>query len=151
MTQETLFLSNTFFTTSENPLFGPRNSRSEGKQKYVDSTKEWIRGTDLINENANIKSDGDWTVLVRAALPGTSGWSHQYGNAANTSTVDDERIRGGVRVLWYGDPGPSTMTNRHEGAVGPISVAGRLFTQGEHSVMAYDAFNGEFLWEQYNV
>ena len=83
-------------------------------------------------------------------LPGTSGWTHQYGNPANTSTVQDDRIRGGVRVLWYGDPGPSMMMNRHDGAVGPVSAAGKLYVQGENSVMAYDAFNGEFLWEQYN-
>ncbi len=53
-------------------------------------------------------------------------------------------------MLWYGDPGPGKMVNRHAGAVGPLSVNGRLFIQGETTVMAYDAFNGRFLWEVEN-
>ena len=39
------------------------------------------------------------------------------------------------------------MVNRHDGAVGPLSVNGRLIVQGDDTVMAYDAYNGLFLWE----
>jgi outer membrane protein assembly factor BamB len=53
--------------------------------------------------------------------------------------------------LWYGDPGPGEMVNRHEGAVGPLAVNGRLIVQGQFSVMAYDAYNGMFLWEYENA
>jgi len=53
-------------------------------------------------------------------------------------------------VLWYGDPGPNEMVNRHEGAVGPLSVKGRLIVQGESSILAYDAYNGLFLWRHEN-
>src|SRR5207237_274352 len=60
---------------------------------------------------------------------------------------EDGRVKGGMSVLWYGDPGPGQMVNRHDGAVGPISVNGRLFVQGDDSVLAYDAYNGQFLWE----
>ena len=42
------------------------------------------------------------------------------------------------------------MLNRHVGAVGPISVGGRLFVQGVDSVQAYDSYNGLFLWEHKN-
>jgi outer membrane protein assembly factor BamB len=42
------------------------------------------------------------------------------------------------------------MVNRHDGAVGPLSVNGRLFTQGETSIQAHDAYNGQFLWEVKN-
>ena len=37
-----------------------------------------------------------------------------------------------------------------KGAVGPVSVNGRLFVQGQFSVLAYDAYNGMFLWEHKN-
>ena len=34
--------------------------------------------------------------------------------------------------------------------MGPVSANGRLFIQGDDSVMAYDAYNGRFLWEKQN-
>ncbi|MCB2080946.1 MAG: PQQ-binding-like beta-propeller repeat protein, partial [Novosphingobium sp.] len=119
----------------------------EGKASKVG---EWLAATKLTDEKATLTVDGNWSRLVRAALPGADSWSHQYGNAANTSSNHDERVKGGLNVLWYGDPGPGKMVNRHAGAVGPLSVNGRLFIQGETTVMAYDAFNGRFLWEVEN-
>jgi len=110
----------------------------------------WLAATKLPEEKARIETADGWSRLVRAALPGAGAWSHQYGNAGNTSSNDDQRIKGGLGVLWYGDPGPGKMVNRHNGAVGPLSVNGRLFIQGEESVMAYDAYNGSQLWEVKN-
>jgi len=40
--------------------------------------------------------------------------------------------------------------NRHEGAVSPVSINGRLFIQGVTGLMAYDAYNGLFLWQRKN-
>ena len=113
-------------------------------------TDAWLTETKLAEEKAKIASADGWTVLTRSTLPGASSWSHQYGNAANTSSTDDRRIKGGLSVLWYGDPGPGQVVNRHDGAVGPISTNGRLFVQGQDSVLAYDAYNGQFLWETKN-
>lgn len=110
----------------------------------------WLAKTKLSEEKAVISKSGDWTLLRRGALPGADSWSHQYGNAANTSSNNDQRVKGGLNVLWYGDPGPGESVNRHDGAVGPISVNGRLFTQGDTSIQAHDAFNGQFLWEVKN-
>jgi outer membrane protein assembly factor BamB len=89
-------------------------------------------------------------VVTRGALPGAADWSHQYGNVGNTAIIDDTRVKGDLGVLWFGDPGPGEMTNRHEGAVGPLSVNGRLIVQGEHTILAYDAYNGQFLWKHEN-
>jgi outer membrane protein assembly factor BamB len=91
-----------------------------------------------------------WATLSRGMLPGAGSWSHQYGNPANTATSDDMRVKGGLGVLWYGDPGIDEMVNRHDGAVGPIAVGGRLFVQDETSIRAYDAYNGLFLWKADN-
>jgi outer membrane protein assembly factor BamB len=118
--------------------------------KATPKTEAWLAETKLSEEKAKIANADDWSVLTRATLPGASSWSHQYGNAANTSSTDDRRIKGGLSVLWYGDPGPGQVVNRHDGAVGPLSVNGRLFVQGEDSVLAYDAYNGQFLWETKN-
>ena len=83
-------------------------------------------------------------------LPGAGGWSHQYGNAGNTAVSDDKRVKGGLGVLWYGDPGLGDMVNRHDGSVGPLAIGGRLFVQGESTIRAYDAYNGLFLWNYDN-
>ncbi|MBI3879562.1 MAG: PQQ-binding-like beta-propeller repeat protein [Verrucomicrobia bacterium] len=128
----------------------PDGAPDSVKSKARQSIPAWLAATKLTDEKAKIETSGNWSRLIRAKLPGAGDWSHQYGNAANTSSNEDERIKGGLSVLWYGDPGPGKMVNRHAGAVGPISVNGRLFIQGDTSVMAYDAYNGQFLWELEN-
>ena len=126
----------------------PEGAADSAKAKA--NIASWFAATKLGDEKAKIETADGWSRLVRAALPGAGAWSHQYGNAANTSSNDDQRIKGGLSVLWYGDPGQGKMVNRHDGAVGPLSVNGRLFIQGEQAVMAYDAYNGRQLWEVKN-
>ncbi len=106
----------------------------------------WLRAAGL-GASGSIESRGNWAMLTRQALPGAGNWSHQYAEPGNTAASDDRLVRGGMGVLWFGDPGPGKMVNRHESAVGPVSVNGRLFVQGQESIMAYDAYNGQFLWE----
>ena len=104
----------------------------------------------LTEEEAALTTHGGWATLTRGPLPGAGSWSHQYGNPANTAVSDDLRVSGGLGVLWYGDPGPGEMVNRHDGAVGPLATNGRLFVQGETTIRAYDAYNGQFLWNYDN-
>ncbi len=121
---------------------GKQDSSADVKQRH-----EWLQGMKLADQS-QITTDGSWVMLTRGKLPGAGNWSHQYGDPGNTASSDDRLLKGGLGVLWYGDPGPGKMVNRHSGAVGPLSVDGRLFVQGENSVMAYDAYNGLFLWER---
>ena len=104
----------------------------------------------LLSANGETARKGNWLLFRRGQLPGAGEWSHQYGNVANTSLSNDVHVRDGLGVLWYGDPGPSSMINRHEAAGAPLSTNGRMFIQGINSVMAYDAYNGNFLWEYEN-
>jgi outer membrane protein assembly factor BamB len=126
-----------------------------GRYTYIrgivspEESARWSRLSALGDQLASRTADG-WTLFVRGALPGAGNWSHQYGNPANTAVADDSRIQGDLGVLWYGDPGPGEMINRHDGAVGPLSVNGRLFVQGETTIMAYDAYNGRHLWTHEN-
>ncbi len=103
-----------------------------------------------LGEEATQHSADGWAWLTRGPLPGAGSWTHQYGNPANTAISNDTRVKGGLGVLWYGDPGPGDMVNRHDGAVGPLSVNGRLFVQGESTIQAYDAYNGRHLWTYEN-
>lgn len=103
-----------------------------------------------LREDATMETRGDMVVLSRGKLPGAGEWSHQYGNVSNTSFTQDHRVKGSLGVLWYGDPGPSQMINRHEAASAPLSTNGRFFVQGTENVRAYDAYNGQFLWKYEN-
>jgi outer membrane protein assembly factor BamB len=109
----------------------------------------WLQNTGLA-EQAEITTKDGFAMLVRGALPGAGSWTHQYAEPGNTAASEDRLVKGGLGVLWYGDPGPDKMVNRHDGAVGPLAVAGKLIIQGADSVLAYDAYNGQFLWEVEN-
>ena len=103
-----------------------------------------------LRDDAQFEVKDGWVVLRRGKLAGAGEWSHQYGSPDNACFSNDERVKGSLGVLWYGDPGPSKMINRHEAAAAPLSTNGRFFTQGIDSVRAYDAYNGQFLWEYKN-
>ncbi len=115
----------------------------------IDTLGDWLAGTKLTDQ-ASLNAIGSFATLTRNKLPGAGEWTHLYANAGNIATTEDYRIKGGLGVLWYGDPGPGEMVNRHDGAVGPLAVNGRLIVQGESTIMAYDAYNGQFLWERDN-
>lgn len=94
------------------------------------------------------KSEGGVTAHVRGALPGSGNWTHQYADAANTTCGDDTRVKAPFSILWFGNPGPKDMPNRHQRAAAPLSLDGRLFIEGENTLMAYDAYNGVKLWQR---
>ncbi|MFM9964309.1 MAG: PQQ-binding-like beta-propeller repeat protein [Planctomycetaceae bacterium] len=126
-----------------------RPAGAAGKPIDLADAAAWLERTEL-GDNAELKAADGWATLTRGALPGAGSWSHQYGNAANTAVSLDKRVKGDLGVLWFGDPGPGDMVNRHEGAVGPLATGGRLFVQGEDTIQAYDAYNGTFLWKYEN-
>jgi outer membrane protein assembly factor BamB len=89
-----------------------------------------------------------WRKFVRGKLKGAGNWTQLYGNSQNTACSGDELVKGPLGVLWFGEPGPQRMLDRHARAESPVSMNGRLFIQGEEVVMAYDAYNGTFLWKR---
>ena len=88
-----------------------------------------------------------WTRLTREPPKGAGQWTHQYGDAGNSGCSTDRAVQAPFRVLWFGRPGPGKMMNRHFRGSAPVSTNGRLFIQGEHRIMAVDAYNGRMLWE----
>lgn len=120
-------------------------SIQSGKQ----TAREWLDSLALADESTQNIVSG-CLVLERGPLPGAGSWTHLYGTPANTAIGNETRVKSELGVLWYGDPGPGDMVNRHEGAVGPLSAGGRLFVQGQNTISAYDAYNGTFLWRYEN-
>jgi len=94
------------------------------------------------------QSDWVWDKFVRGELQGAGSWMGLYANTQNTACSEDKLVTGPFGVLWYGQPGPQRMVERHGRATAPLSINGRLFIQGEDVIMAYDAYNGAFLWDR---
>ena len=112
--------------------------------KSAIAPEEWSRllrpwgGTALLGEQKT----------VNGPLEGAGNWTQQFANPQNTACSDDERVNGPLGILWFGDPGPKGMVERHGNAQSPVSFNGRLFVQGEERILAVDAFNGTLLWER---
>ncbi|MDP2897563.1 MAG: PQQ-binding-like beta-propeller repeat protein [bacterium] len=129
-------------------FFGQLEKDGEGgRRANVAELREWLRdGAGLEPETSH--RGGAWAKVTRRPLDSAGSWTHLYADAANTAFSDDELVKCPLGVLWFGDPGPEKMVERHARAAGPLSHNGRLFVQGENVVMAYDAYNGALLWEK---
>lgn len=103
---------------------------------------------------AQLGGPAAWTKLVRGALPGARDWTHQYADAGNSGSSDDERVRGRPEVLWYGEPGADKMHDRHRRSEAPLSLGGRMFVEGTRQLtktpllLSFDAYNGLPYWER---
>lgn len=106
---------------------------------------KWLSGSPIASARPD-RRNGFWIRHVRERLEGAGEWSHQYGNADNTSTSLDELVKGDLQVSWWGDPGPRPMPDRGPRNPAPLSVRGRLFIQGDRILFGLDAYNGSILW-----
>ena len=111
--------------------------------RVIASDADWLSGLNL----GAVETDGKWSLVKRGPLPGAGKWTHQYGTSGNTGFSDETRLTAPLSVLWYGDPGPTQMINRHSQGTPPVSMDGRIFIIGENVLLAYDAYNGTKLWE----
>ena len=94
------------------------------------------------------RTNGVWATVKRGRLAGAGKWTHQYAEPGNTACSDDQLVTGPMGLLWFGEPGPAAMVNRHNAAAAPLAVNGRMFIQGENVAMAYDSYNGVELWRR---
>lgn len=114
------------------------------------STKAMLMKAGTVTE----ANKGNWTKLIRGRLPGARDWTHQYADAGNTGSSDDDLVRGKPEVLWYGEPGPDKAQERHRRSEAPLSLNGRMFVQGLLALsntpllLSFDAYNGVSYWER---
>ncbi|MCU0914417.1 MAG: PQQ-binding-like beta-propeller repeat protein [Planctomycetes bacterium] len=113
----------------------------------ADKLTSWLDNLHL-GRSRSSQTNGLWAILKRGTLPGAGRWTHQYANAGNTTCSDDRILSGPLGLLWFGEPGPAPMVNRHDAAAAPLAVNGKLFIQGENVVMAYDSYNATQLWRR---
>lgn len=99
--------------------------------------------------NAEVTRDGDWTVVRRnGALPDTGGWTHQYGDAANSVVSQDARVKPPFGLLWFGGPANDRVLPRHGHGPSPQVAGGRLFIEGPDMLRCVDVYNGRVWWER---
>jgi len=89
-------------------------------------------------------------IYARPKLPGSGDWTHQYGNAGNTTSTK-ETLAGATgthefTIQWVGRPGADFGIDRNPRMPAPLSAGGRLFHQGMNRLVALDAHNGSVLW-----
>ena len=130
------------------PLGGTAVARLQANlPNAADSVRQWAAQSS-IGQSLSVNVKNDWAKIARGALPGAGSWTHLYANSSNTACGDDTAVKSPLGVLWFGNPGPGEMVNRHERAAGPLSIDGRMFVQGENVLMAYDIYNGVQLWRR---
>ena len=120
-------------------VFGQTTSPAALGKWFGDLKKRTIR---------NEQNEPVWLVSKRPRLAGAGDWTHQYGNAQNTSCSDDELVKGEMGIKWWGEPGPRPMPDRGPRNPAPLSVGGRLYIQGDRVLFGLDAYNGTVLWSK---
>ncbi len=124
-------------------------ANTSGKARAVSSRQlsQWLGRMEL-GQCRISQTNGLWATLKRGELPGAGKWTHQYAEPGNSACSDDRIVAGSLGLLWFGEPGPAPMVNRHNAAAAPLAVNGKLFVQGENIVMVYDSYNGVLLWKR---
>ena len=89
------------------------------------------------------------SVVVRGKLPGAGEWRYPWADGGRRGIGSESRVRFPMQLLWFGGPGPGRLLDRHLMPSPPVSVAGRVFLQGQNHVLAFDAYNGRELWSRH--
>jgi len=117
-----------------------------------DDTKEVLRvlrpygGTICVGSPSEKKNN--WSIIKKDGLEGAGNWTHQYGNAGNSSYGDEGLIKKNMLVQWFGQPGPRKMIDRHSRPHSPLSTNGMLYALGQQVLYGIDAYNGTVVWER---
>ena len=131
-------------------LLKPNGKALLKKSSYFD-TKAWF---DQGNNTWQVTyTNADLYAIIEKKPYETAGkWTHQYGLANNTA-FGGEGLWGSTdtedfKVQWLGRPGPRFQTDRNGRKPSPLSVAGKMFVQGNGRIVAVDAYNGSILWSK---
>jgi len=112
-----------------------------------DTLRAWLDKAELEYAITNTPSEGLWARIERGPLPGAGEWTHMWADLGNTACSRDTRTTDRFTVLWFGEPGPRVMVDRHWEPVSPLYKRGRLFVPGFDRITCVDAYNGARLWD----
>ena len=89
-----------------------------------------------------------WTLYQRGKLAGSGSWKQGIGDLGQTAQSGDSRVHGPMRLLWFGEPGPRRMADRHHRNPSPLYADGRLFIPGDQILFAVCSYSGTPLWHK---
>ena len=124
----------------------PADVPGTAKRISADALQTWLNAGDVPTHDVT-DTNGVWAKMVRGPLEGAGEWTHQYADAANTACSADRRVTCPLGLLWFGQPGPTRMIDRHSHPPAQLSTAGRIFIPANERVIAVDAYNGVELWD----
>ncbi|UCC22065.1 MAG: methyltransferase domain-containing protein [Planctomycetota bacterium] len=104
----------------------------------------WLGG---LSYNITNDSNGLWAEVTRGAVADAGEWTHFYADLANTANSGETNLHNSMKVLWYGQPGPRYITDRHNRPMPSLYKDGLIVTPGIHRLMAFDAYNGSRYWD----
>ena len=90
---------------------------------------------------------GLWARIDRGPLEGAGEWTHMWADLGNTACSQDRRTTDAFNVLWFGEPGPRVMVDRHWEPVSPLYKNGRFIIPAFDRIVCCDAYNGARLWD----
>ncbi len=94
------------------------------------------------------EAPGGLLLTRQGALPGAAAWTHLYGDAANSASSNDTRVRAPLGLLWFGGNSHQDVLPRHGHGPGEQVIGGRLFIQGINTLSARDVYTGVTLWRR---
>ena len=111
--------------------------------------REWVAKTNRGDSTQSLKwslltkqNEPTWVKHVRPVLGNSGGWTHFNANAGNTMCSHDDVLKPPLGIVWYGPPYAQSMFGRpplvHNGVI--------VCPVNQHTVEAYDQYNGRFLW-----
>ena len=111
------------------------------------ATRQWLTEAGVGDDEV---SESDLGLLVtRGPLEGAGQWTHAYADIGRTSSSEDSLVKLPLGMLWWGGPGPGRIVSRHWRAPVPLFSHGVLYIQGQHDVIAVDAYNGREMWSRH--
>ena len=113
----------------------------------VAATRQWL--TDAGVPSAEISASSLGLIVKRGMLPGAGEWTHAHADMGRTGSSEDKLARLPLGMLWWGGPGPARIVSRHWRAPVPLFSNGVLFVQGQHDIIAVDAYNGREMWNRH--
>jgi len=123
-------------------------SAARGAVSIKKNFMQWAGNSPIADAETTTDATGTWVAFTRPALKGSADWTHQWGGAANTTFNPDHLAKPPLDVLWYGQPGPGGLQDRHHTVSTPVTWKGRCFMLGREFVKAFNVYNGTQLWQR---
>jgi outer membrane protein assembly factor BamB len=121
--------------------------RPYGGKAVLPSGSSGVTGKGLVN--AKLTTAGDTLTLSReGSLPGSSDWTHQYGDEANRVSSYETNVLAPMGMLWFGGPTNDDVLPRHGHGPSPQVAGGYYYIEGENMIRCCDIYTGRLIWQR---